>query len=116
MGDSPASGWRPPPVAALPSRSASSRGPAAWPDMIPVMTENANAVLRDALALPLDERAQVAADLLASLDATRDDLPEVATAWADELERRAREVLGVAASDEDWDIVRGRIADRLHSG
>lgn len=64
--------------------------------MIPVMTENANAVLRDALALPLDERAQVAADLLASLD--------------------AREVLGVAASDEDWDIVRGRIADRLHSG
>ncbi|CAN5329383.1 hypothetical protein BH23ACT9_BH23ACT9_08110 [soil metagenome] len=80
------------------------------------MTENANAVLRDALALPLDERAQVAADLLASLDATRDDPREVATAWADELERRAREVLGAAAPDEDWDIVRGRIAGRLHSG
>lgn len=80
------------------------------------MTENANDVLRDALALPVDERAQVAADLLASLDATRDDPAEVATAWAEELERRAREVLGAAASGEDWATVRGRIAGRLRSG
>lgn len=85
-------------------------------DMMPVMTEKASAVLHEALALPADERAQVAADLLASLDSEVDDPSDVATAWADELERRAREALRGPVSGEDWGTARRRIADRLRSG
>ena len=80
------------------------------------MIENASTVLREALALPADERAQVAADLIASLDEERDDPPAVANAWTDELERRARHVLRNPASGEDWDTARERIAARLRSG
>jgi putative addiction module component (TIGR02574 family) len=57
------------------------------------MTDHGNTVLREALALPADERAQVAADLLASLDEEREQAGEVATSWAVEVERRARQVL-----------------------
>lgn len=80
------------------------------------MTENASTVLREALALPADERAQVAADLIASLDEEGDDAEAVATAWAQELERRARQVLRDPSSGEDWDATRERIAGRLTSG
>lgn len=84
--------------------------------MIRLMTENANAVLREALALPADERAQVAADLLASLDGLRDDPAQVAAAWAGELEQRVRDVMGDHAVSEDWDTTRRRIAGRLSKG
>ena len=79
------------------------------------MTDNAQAVLREALALPPDERAQVAADLIASLDEDRDDATAVASAWAEELERRARQTLQDPSSGQDWNTARGRIADRLNS-
>lgn len=80
------------------------------------MTDNADTVLREALALPTAERAQVAADLIASLDEERDDAEAVAAAWAEELERRARQTLGDRSSGEDWGTARERIADRLNSG
>jgi putative addiction module component (TIGR02574 family) len=77
------------------------------------MTENGSTVLREALALPADERAQVAADLIASLDEDREDAATVAAAWAAEVERRARQVLRDPSSGEDWDQARDRIAGRL---
>lgn len=80
------------------------------------MTENADTVLREALALPAAQRAQVAADLIASLDEERDDAEAVAAAWAEELERRARQTLRDPSSGEDWDTARQRIAGRLNSG
>jgi putative addiction module component (TIGR02574 family) len=79
------------------------------------MTDNARTVLREALALPPDDRAQIAADLIASLDEEREDADEVATAWADELDRRARQTLYDSSSVEDWNRLRDRIADRLAS-
>jgi len=78
------------------------------------MTERAQAVLREAMSLPADERANVAAELLASLD---DDAPEdpaaVQAAWAKEIERRARRVLAGESSGQPWDDVRDRVARRL---
>lgn len=80
------------------------------------MTENTSTVLREALALPADERAQVAADLIASLDEEGDDAEAVETAWAREVERRARQILRDPSSGEDWDTTRERIAGRLTNG
>jgi 3-deoxy-D-arabino-heptulosonate 7-phosphate (DAHP) synthase len=55
------------------------------------MTERAQELLRDVLALPNEERATVAAELLASLDeSVTDDAAAVQAAWAREVERRAR--------------------------
>ena len=47
------------------------------------MTSRAQELLREALTLPIDERADVAAELLASLDEAGADNPgEVEAAWA----------------------------------
>jgi putative addiction module component (TIGR02574 family) len=73
------------------------------------MTSKAQGVLRDALALPADERANVAAELLASLDEdTVEDPTEVEAAWADEIERRARRVISGQSEGVPWDEVRAR--------
>ncbi len=77
------------------------------------MTENANTVLRDALALSPDERAHVAADLIASLEESRDDPEAVAAAWAEELERRTDELVHDHAAGEAWHVVRNRITGLL---
>lgn len=79
------------------------------------MTDHGNTVLREALALPADERAQVAADLLASLDEEREETEEVTSSWAAEIERRARQVLEDQSSGEDWATARDRIAGQLRS-
>jgi putative addiction module component (TIGR02574 family) len=80
------------------------------------MIENARTVLREALALPADERARVAADLIASLDEERTDSHEVAFAWASELERRAQQALRNPRSGDNWETARDRIAARLNRG
>ena len=61
------------------------------------VTEAARKVLEEALNLEADERASVAAELLASL---QDHEQDVQKAWAEEIERRS-----LIASDEsgtDW--------------
>jgi len=50
------------------------------------MSRSAAEVLKDALALPEDQRAQVAAAILASLDGDFD--PDAEMKWAAEIERR----------------------------
>jgi putative addiction module component (TIGR02574 family) len=78
------------------------------------MTDRAQAVLREALTLPVDERADVAAELLASLDdEPAEDLAEVEMAWGKEIERRARRVLAGESTGEPWEDVRARIEARL---
>lgn len=78
------------------------------------MTSRAQQVLREALALPADERADMAAELLASLDdAPPDDPAEVEAAWAHEIERRARRVMTGESSGEAWEDVRERVMRRL---
>jgi hypothetical protein len=76
------------------------------------VTSNAAAVLRDALALSVDERADIAAELLASLD-SGDDPEEVRGLWAAELERRARRAISGGYPGGDWTTLRQRLADEL---
>jgi putative addiction module component (TIGR02574 family) len=76
---------------------------------------NARSVaLRDELlALPLDERAEFAAELLASLDDedSLDDPVEVDLAWRDELSRRSEQIATGSVATVDWDQVLERVAD-----
>jgi putative addiction module component (TIGR02574 family) len=71
------------------------------------MTKAAEAVLADALRLDLDARAEVAAELLASLDGPSD--PGAEAAWAVEIERRVAAIESGTIKLEPWDDVRRRI-------
>jgi len=69
---------------------------------------------RAALALSADERADLAAELLVSLEAPTDDDPSVIRSlWGAEIERRARRVIAGGAEGQDWNVVRQRLADTL---
>ena len=75
------------------------------------MTDRARTLLEEAKGLPEQERADLAAELLATLDG--DAEPDVAAAWAAEIERRARRVLAGESAGEPWEAVRGRISGDL---
>jgi len=78
------------------------------------MTSRAQELLREALALPLAERADVAAELLASLDdAAADNLAEVEAAWSAEIEKRARRVMSGESAGVSWEDARGRAEAEL---
>lgn len=78
------------------------------------MTSRAQELLREALTLPIDERADVAAELLASLDeAGAEDPTEVEAAWAAEIERRARRVMAGESHGMPWEDVRARAEAEL---
>ncbi len=68
-------------------------------------------MLREALALADDERADLAAELLASLDARFDDPLAIEGAWAREIELRARRAPSSAAVD--WPTLRRRVASQI---
>jgi len=74
------------------------------------MGTQAEQVLKDALRLSLDDRAEVAAELLASLDEPADE--GVEAAWAAEIERRARRVLAGESAGTDWTEARARIVSK----
>ena len=67
-------------------------------------------LLAEALRLPRPERAQVAEELLSSLEESDD---EVAAAWASELERRARDVAEGRVQTVSWENVRTGILKEL---
>ena len=68
------------------------------------MTSRAKAVLQEALTLQVDERASLAAELLASLDgAEAEDPVAVEEAWAKEIERRARRVMSGESEGIPWE-------------
>jgi putative addiction module component (TIGR02574 family) len=79
------------------------------------MSPRAQELLREALASPVKERADVAAQLLASLDeAAAVDPAEVEAAWAEEIERRARRVIAGETTGIPWNDVRRRAEAELH--
>lgn len=75
---------------------------------------NAEKVLNDALELAADDRARLAAALLASLDEGEDD--DADQAWAREIEQRAERVLSGGSQGASWDTVRARLVARLQRG
>jgi putative addiction module component (TIGR02574 family) len=78
------------------------------------MTSRAQEPLREALSLPVNERADVAAELLASLDdAPAEDQAAVEAAWAAEIERRAMRVISGESHGVPWEDVRRRAEAEL---
>jgi putative addiction module component len=78
------------------------------------MTSRTHELLRDALALPAEERADVAAELLASLEELASaDEAAVEAAWAREIEQRAHRVLSGQSVGDRWEDVRERLARSL---
>ena len=71
------------------------------------MTINAQKLFEQALALAPNDRAELAAQLLASLDEAEGD---VEAAWAAEIERRAADARQNPGDDEDWREVTARTA------
>jgi len=66
-----------------------------------------------ALALPPEERARLAHDIIASLDGPSDK--DASAAWAREIERRVREVRDGSVKLIPWKEVKARLLKRLSS-
>ena len=75
------------------------------------MSKMGERVLDQALQLELAERAELAAELLASLDGEADE--EVEAAWAAEIERRAARVRSGEDEGRPWSEVRDAAKDAL---
>ncbi len=71
------------------------------------MTKSTEAVLAEALRLDPDSRAELAAELLASLDGPAD--PDAEAAWAAEIELRVAAIEAGTAALEPWEDVRRRV-------
>ncbi len=84
-----------------------------WYD--PVMASTAESVLQEALKLPGKDRADIAARLIASLDAESTESPaDVEEAWAAEIERRCEALDAGTTTTRSWEEVLRRIeADLL---
>ena len=75
------------------------------------MTKAVETVLADALRLDLDARAEVAAELLASLDGPAD--PGAEAAWAVEIERRVAAIEAGTVKLEPWQAVKRRLEKEI---
>ena len=75
------------------------------------MSGRAQKVLGEALNLRDEERAEVALELVASLDGPRD--ADAEEAWVSEIERRARHALSDPDGGEDWSAARAEIESKL---
>lgn len=75
------------------------------------MSEKALKLLQDVLALPVEDRATMVTELLASLDGESDS--DVQAAWASEIERRARLAMADPDGGTDWETVRDEISAEL---
>jgi putative addiction module component (TIGR02574 family) len=77
------------------------------------MTNRTEELLAEVLKLPLQERAALAAEVLASMDGEVD--ADVEAAWLAEIERRGRRVLAGESQGIPWEQVSARIEKRLRS-
>jgi putative addiction module component (TIGR02574 family) len=77
----------------------------------------ASDVFAKAMELSIEERAQLAHQLLVSLheDERTKDPDQVAKAWASELERRMRDIDDGTVKTEQWSDVRKRISAQLEA-
>lgn len=75
------------------------------------MSKEGEKLLEGALKLGLSERAELVAELLASLDGAPDE--DVDAAWAAEIERRAARARSGDDAGRTWPEVRDRIRNGL---
>jgi putative addiction module component (TIGR02574 family) len=76
------------------------------------MTQEAHELLQRALALPEDERAELAGNLLSSLEATIDQ--DVDAAWQQEIVRREHEIQSGKVKTVTWEEVQRKGRTLLH--
>jgi putative addiction module component (TIGR02574 family) len=76
------------------------------------MTQEAHELLQKALALSDEERAELAGNLIASLDATVEQ--DVDAAWQQEVVRRSRDVQSGEVDTVPWEEVQLKGRTRLH--
>lgn len=76
------------------------------------MSEKAAALLKEALALPVEERAELATSLIDSLEPAVDI--EVETAWQQEIARRLNDISAGKARMIPWEEVRSRARAMLN--
>ena len=76
------------------------------------MTQEAHELLQKALALPENERAELAGNLIASLDATVDQ--DVDAAWQQEVVRRLHDVQSGKVESVPWEEVQQKGRTLLH--
>ena len=72
--------------------------------------------LSDALTLSLDERAHLAAELLASMDTDEEHDAGAEEAWAAEIDRRAERARSGQSQGTEWSDVYAEALDRLNTG
>ena len=77
-----------------------------------LMTQDAHELLQKALALPENERAELAGTLISSLDAVID--PDVDAAWQQEVVRRLDEVQSGEVKTVAWEEVQRKGRTLLH--
>jgi hypothetical protein len=79
------------------------------------VSNQARDILKEALRLPIDDRADVAAELLRSLDEAESTLApeEVQRRWTDEIARRASRALRGESVGRDADEVLASIESKL---
>ena len=70
------------------------------------MTRATHDLLAEALELPADERARIAAELLESLDYAREDID---AAWTAEIQRRVAQARAGELESTDWRTVLDRV-------
>ena len=96
------------------TRSPCTRGALAAGGGVPYhgcMTKAADAVLADALRLEPEARAEVAAEILASLEGPAD--PDADAAWTEEIEKRIAALEAGTMKLESWDEVKRRISGEI---
>lgn len=77
------------------------------------MTRKAEELLEEALSLTIEDRADLAASLLESLDGPDD--PDVEEAWAQEVERRIRDAESGKVKLLPWAEARHRLRQTLNA-
>jgi len=74
------------------------------------MNADSQELLRSALTLPESERAEIAATLIHSLDATADE--DVDSSWAEEIQRRIESIDKGDVKLIPWDAVMQEMRER----
>ena len=75
------------------------------------MTAHAKDILRDALTLTAEERAELAEELFVSIGGEAE--AEIQATWGTEIERRARRALADDSGSVPWETVRARSMEKL---
>lgn len=77
------------------------------------VTSRGRKLYEEALDLPVSERAELVADLLASLDGQPDE--DLELVWMTEIERRARAAIADPQDDVSWEELRAELhGDPIH--